>query len=69
MYCIGKISSLKGLSSTGTGCPGKWLSHHPSRYLKDKYCGAWQHGLVGRLGTAGFMVEIEDPKKVDSVIL
>ena len=34
-WILGKISSLKGLSSTGTGCPGKWLSHHPWRYLKD----------------------------------
>jgi len=32
---LGTISSLKGLSSTGTGCPGKWLSHPPWRYLKD----------------------------------
>ena len=23
-WILGKISSLKGLSSTGTGCPGKW---------------------------------------------
>ncbi|KAK4817957.1 hypothetical protein QYF61_003477 [Mycteria americana] len=29
------LTSLKGLSSIGTGCPGKWLSHHPWRYLKD----------------------------------
>ncbi|KAK4829242.1 hypothetical protein QYF61_002507 [Mycteria americana] len=28
-WLSGKISSLKGLSSIGTGCPGKWLSHHP----------------------------------------
>jgi len=34
-WTVGKISSLKGLSSTGTGCPGKWLRHHPWRYLKD----------------------------------
>ncbi|KAK4819537.1 hypothetical protein QYF61_006294, partial [Mycteria americana] len=26
-WILGKMSSLKGLSSTGTGCPGKWLSH------------------------------------------
>ncbi|KAK4815131.1 hypothetical protein QYF61_017572 [Mycteria americana] len=32
---IRKISSLKGLSSIGTGCPGKWWSPHPWRYLKD----------------------------------
>jgi len=25
----------KGLSSIGTGCPGKCLSHHSWRYLKD----------------------------------
>ena len=29
---IRKISLLKGLSGIGTGCPGKWLSHHPWRY-------------------------------------
>jgi len=28
-WILGKISSLKGLSSIGTGCPGKWLGHHP----------------------------------------
>jgi len=32
---IRKISAPKGLSSTGTGCPGKWLSHHPWKHLKD----------------------------------
>ncbi|KAK4817661.1 hypothetical protein QYF61_023940 [Mycteria americana] len=25
----------KGLSSIGTGCPGKWWSHHPWGYLRD----------------------------------
>jgi len=40
-WILGKISSLKGLSSIGTGCPGKWWNHHPWwchhpwRYLKD----------------------------------
>jgi len=32
---IRKMSSPKGLSSTGTGCPGKWWIHHSWRYLKD----------------------------------
>jgi len=32
---LGKFSSPEGLSNTGRGCPGKWLSHHPWRYLKD----------------------------------
>ncbi|GAB0176984.1 hypothetical protein GRJ2_000163600 [Grus japonensis] len=31
-YLKGKISSWKGLSIIGTGCPGKWLSHHPGGY-------------------------------------
>jgi len=36
LHCIlGKISSLKGLSRIGTGFPGKWLRHHPWRYLRD----------------------------------
>lgn len=29
------ISSLKELSSTGSGDPGKWWSDHPWKYLKD----------------------------------
>ena len=29
---LGKVSSPKGLSSIGTGCPGKWWSHLPWRY-------------------------------------
>jgi len=28
-WILGKLSSLKGLSITGTGCPGKWWNHHP----------------------------------------
>jgi len=28
-WILGKISSLKGLSSIGTGCSGKGWSHHP----------------------------------------
>lgn len=30
-----KILSLKGLSGTGTGCPGQWWCHHPWRDLRD----------------------------------
>jgi len=33
-WILGKMFSLKGLSSIGTGCPGKRLSHHPWRCLK-----------------------------------
>ncbi|PKU44053.1 hypothetical protein llap_5642 [Limosa lapponica baueri] len=32
---LGKISSLKGLSNIGTGCPGKWWNHYRWTYLKD----------------------------------
>ncbi|GAB0195600.1 hypothetical protein GRJ2_002025300 [Grus japonensis] len=28
-WLLGKISSPEELSSIGTGCPGKWWSHHP----------------------------------------
>ncbi|KAK4823520.1 hypothetical protein QYF61_003029 [Mycteria americana] len=35
-WILEKISSLKGLSSIGTGCPGKWLSHHPCRTCWDR---------------------------------
>jgi len=31
---IRKNSSPEELSSTGRGCPGRWWSHHPCRYLK-----------------------------------
>jgi len=34
-WILGKISSLKEWLSIGTGCPVKWWSHHPWRYLKD----------------------------------
>ena len=34
-WVLGKTSSLKGLSSSGTGCPGRWWSLHPWRYLKE----------------------------------
>jgi len=34
-WALEKISSPKGLSNTGTGCPGKWWSLLSWRYLKD----------------------------------
>jgi len=34
-WILGTISLLKVLSNTGTGCPGKWTSHCPWRYLKE----------------------------------
>ena len=41
------IFSLKGLSSIGTGCPGRGLSHHPWSYLIDleiQCSGTWFSG-------------------------
>ena len=34
-WILGKVSSPTGLLSTGTGCPGQWLRHHPWRCLED----------------------------------
>jgi len=57
---LGNISSPKGLTSFGTGCPGNWLSHHQWGYLKDVYTwylGTW---FSGGLGTVRFMVGLND---------
>ena len=62
-WIVGKISSLKGLSFIGGGCPGKWLSHHPWRYLKwtqMRCLGTW---LSGGLGSARLMVGLDYIKK------
>ena len=62
-WISGKISSLKGLSSIGTGCPAKWLSHHPWRYyLKDVqtwHLGTW---FSGGLGSLRLTVGLDDLK-------
>jgi len=61
-WILWKISSLKGLSSSGTGCPGQWWSHHPWRYLKDvqAWClGTW---FSGGLGSVRLMVGLDDLK-------
>jgi len=34
-WILGKTSSLKELLSIGTGCPGKWSSHHPWKCPKN----------------------------------
>ena len=58
----GKLSSPKWLSSFWTGCPGKRLSHHSWRYLKDAcmwLLGTW---FSGGLGSAGLMLGLNDFK-------
>ena len=34
-WILGKISLLREWSGIGTGCPGKWWSHHPWRCSKN----------------------------------
>lgn len=60
-WISGKISSLKGLTSTERDCPGKCLSHHPWRYLKDLdvWLGTW---FSGGLGTVRLTVGLIDIK-------
>lgn len=48
---LGKISSLKGLSNIGTGCPRKWFNHHPWWYLKDVQMWCLEASFISRLGS------------------
>ncbi|KAK4829691.1 hypothetical protein QYF61_006066, partial [Mycteria americana] len=59
---IRKFFSLKGLSSIGTGCPGKWLSRHPWRYLKDVWMRCLGTWYSGSLGSVRFTVGLDDLK-------
>lgn len=69
---IRKTFFLEELPSTGTGCPGKWLSHHLWRYSKDMM---WSLRMCfcGGLVSVTFMVELNDLKMFshlnDSMIL
>ncbi|KAK4830328.1 hypothetical protein QYF61_010092 [Mycteria americana] len=59
---LGNFSSLKGLSSIGTGCPGKWLSRHPWKYLKDVWMRCLGTWYSGGLGSVRFTVGLDDLK-------
>ena len=59
---LGKISSQKGLRSSGTGCPGKWWRHHPWRELKDVQTWRCGTGFSGGLGSMRFTVGLDDLK-------
>jgi len=52
---IGKISLLKERSDIGTGCPGKWLSHHAWRCLKTCRCATSGCSLVGVVVLGGWL--------------
>jgi len=45
-----KNSSQKEWSGTGTGCPGRWWSHHPWRCLRTVEMWHWGTWLVGIMG-------------------
>jgi len=71
---LGNTSSPKGLSSIGTGCPRKVLSHYPWRYLKDVHMwhlGAWFSGGLGsvRFTLDSRILKVEKSNLNDSMIL
>jgi len=56
---LGKISLLKEWSGIGTGCPGRWWSHHPWRGSNNVWIlhfGTW----FSRHGGVGLMVVLDD---------
>lgn len=56
-FFTGKV--VKHWSREGTGYPGKWLNHHPHRYLKDMLMwllGTW---FRGGFGSVGLMVGLD----------
>jgi len=55
-WILGKISLLNEWSDIGTGCPGKWLSHHPWRGSKNVWHGGV--GLTVRLDLRGLFQPI-----------
>ena len=49
-WILGKASSWKERSGTGTGCPGKWWSHHLwrcSRTVEMWHLETWLVGMAG----------------------
>ena len=48
--CSGSMlgnTSLRECSSTGTGCPGRWWSHHVPKGVQETFrCCADGHGLL-----------------------
>ncbi|KAK4829326.1 hypothetical protein QYF61_003202 [Mycteria americana] len=61
-WMLGNFSSPRGLSSIGTGCPGKWLSRHSWRYLKDVWMRCLETWGSGGFGSVRFMVGLDDLK-------
>lgn len=61
-WIVGKISSLKDLSSIGTDCIGKWLSQYPWRYLTGMLMWGLMTWFSGGLDSVRFMVKLKDLK-------
>ena len=61
-WILGNFTSLKGLSSIGTGCPGKGLSPHPWGYLKAVWMRCLGTWCSGGLGSVRFTVGLDDLK-------
>jgi len=58
-WILGKISLLKEWSDIGTGCPGRWWSHHPWRCSKTVWM--WHFRTwFSRHGGVGLMVGLGD---------
>ena len=58
-WILGKISLLKEWSGIGTGCPGKWWSHHPWRGSKTVWM--WHFKTwFNRYGGDGLTVGLDD---------
>jgi len=49
-WILGKVSSPKEWSSTGTGCPGRWWSHRRGSVQEMFRCCADGCGLVENIG-------------------
>jgi len=61
-WIFGKNFSPKGLASVGTGCPGKWWSHHRWRDSKVVYMLHLGTRFSGGLGSVTLRVRLDDLK-------
>ena len=50
-WTLGKICSPKEWLGIGTGCPGRWWSHHP--WNSSRNMEMWQRGFSGLVGIVG----------------
>lgn len=53
---LGRISSWKCLSSTGTDCSGQCFSPSWEVFKRHCRCGTWEHGLLVDLSVLGLLL-------------